>query len=142
MNHATRAPLIVRVPHCRGGKAKGIVEFVDIYPTLCELCGVPMPKDQLQGKSFVPILQDSGKKTKQYAFIQWKGGYNIVSERYSSAIWLKGDSVVGRMVFDRQSDVAENENKVGSVSLSEEIKELETQIRIKKLQLENNFKNI
>jgi len=40
------------------------------------------------------------------------------------------------MVFDRQSDVAENENKVGSVSLSEEIKELETQIRIKKLQLE------
>ena len=48
MNHATRAPLIVRVPHCRGGKAKGIVEFVDIYPTLCELCGVPMPKDQLQ----------------------------------------------------------------------------------------------
>ena len=136
MNHATRAPLIVRVPHCKGGKAGGVVEFVDIYPTLCELCKVPVPEGQLQGKSFVPILQDSEKRIKEYAFVQWQGGYNIVSERYSSAIWLKGDSVVGRMVFDRQSDVAENENKVGSVSLSEEIKELETQIRIKKLQLE------
>ena len=119
MNHATRAPLIVRVPHCKGGKAGGVVEFVDIYPTLCELCKVPVPEGQLQGKSFVPILQDSEKRIKEYAFVQWQG-----------------DSVVGRMVFDRQSDVAENENKVGSVSLSEEIKELETQIRIKKLQLE------
>ena len=86
--------------------------------------------------SIVPILQDSEKRIKEYAFVQWKGGYNIVSERYSSTIWLKGDSVVARMVFDRQSDVAENENKVGSVFLSKEIKEQEAQIRIKKLQLE------
>ena len=135
MNHATRAPLIVRVPHCRGGKAKGIVEFVDIYPTLCELCGVPMPKDQLQGKSFVPILQDSGKKTKQYAFIQWKGGYNIVSEQYSSTIWLQGDSVVARMIFDRQLDASENENKVQCPYLSRERDKLEAQIKIRKSQL-------
>lgn len=135
MNHATRAPLIVRVPHCRGGKAKGIVEFVDIYPTLCELCGVPMPKDQLQGKSFVPILQDSGKKTKQYAFIQWKGGYNIVSEQYSSTIWLQGDSVVARMIFDRQLDASENENKVHCPYLSRERDKLEAQIKIRKSQL-------
>lgn len=135
MNHATRAPLIVRVPHCRGGKAKGIVEFVDIYPTLCELCGVPMPKDQLQGKSFVPILQDSGKKTKQYAFIQWKGGYNIVSEQYSSTIWLQGDSVVARMIFDRQLDASENENKVHCPYLSRERDKLEAQIKTRKSQL-------
>ncbi len=51
MNHATRAPLIVRVPHCKGGKAGGVVEFVDIYPTLCELCKVPVPEGQLQGKA-------------------------------------------------------------------------------------------
>ena len=71
MNHATRAPLIVRVPHCKGGKAGGVVEFVDIYPTLCELCKVPVPEGQLQGKSFVPILQDSEKRIKEYAFVQW-----------------------------------------------------------------------
>ena len=81
-----QAPLIVRVPHCKGGKAGGVVEFVDIYPTLCELCKVPVPEGQLQGKSFVPILQDSEKRIKEYAFVQWQGGYNIVSERYSSCL--------------------------------------------------------
>lgn len=136
MNHATRAPLIVRVPHRKGGQAKGIVEFVDVYPTLCELCGVSVPDDQLQGKSFVPILQDSRKRTKEYAFIQWQGGYNIVSEQYSSTIWLKGDTTVARMMFDRQSDVAENKNKAGYKPLSKEMKKQEALIKTKKLQLE------
>lgn len=137
MNHATRTPLIVRVPHHKGGQAEGLVEFVDVYPTLCELCGVPVPDDQLQGKSFVPILQDSRERTKEYAFIQWKGGYNIVSEQYSSTIWLKGDTTVGRMIFDRQSDVGENKNKAGYKSLSEEMKKQEALIKTKKLQLED-----
>lgn len=136
MNHATRAPLIVRVPHCKGGKAEGVVEFVDIYPTLCELCGMSVPDSQLQGKSFVPILQDSGKRTKEYAFVQWKDGYNIVSEKYSSTIWLRGDSVVARMMFDRQSDAAENENKASTESLCKEFEKQEVQIKMKKLRLE------
>lgn len=119
MNHATRAPLIVRVPHSKGGKAQGVVEFVDIFPTLCELCGIPVPGRQLQGKSFVPMLQDSRKRIKEYAYVQWKGGYNLVSERYSSTIWLKGDSVVARMMFDRRADPGENENKAGTDSGSE-----------------------
>lgn len=135
MNHSTRAPLIVRVPHYKGGKAPGVVEFVDIYPTLCELCGVLVPEGQLQGKSFVPILQDSEKRTKEYAFVQWQGGYNLVSERYSSTVWLKGDSVVARMIFDRQADGAENDNRASDESLSKEIRRQETLLRTKKLQL-------
>lgn len=136
MNHATRAPLIVRVPLCKGGKAQGIVEFVDIYPTLCDLCGIPAPDDQLQGKSFVPILRNNGVRTKDFAFIQWKGGYNIVSEQYSSAIWLKGDSVVDRMIFDRRADAAENENRAKYDALEKEIEKQEILIRSKRQQLE------
>lgn len=73
MNHATRAPLIVRVPHCRGGKAKGIVEFVDIYPTLCELCGVPMPKDHHR-KEFCAYFARQWEKDKTirlYSVERW-----------------------------------------------------------------------
>ena len=132
MNHATRAPLIVRVPHFKGGNSTSVVEFVDIYPTLCELCGIPLPKSQLQGESFVPILEDSKKKVKEYAFIQWKGGYNIVSERYSTTTWLKGDSIVARMVFDRQADASENENKADDPSLIREIEKQETLIMSKR----------
>lgn len=137
MNHSTHAPLIVRVPSYKGGKAHGIVEFVDIYPTLCELCGISAPERQLQGKSFVPILQDKEKRTKEFAFIQWKGGYNIVSEQYSSTVWLKGDSIISRMVFDHQRDAAENINRAVDSNLIKDIKNHETLIKSKRQQLKN-----
>jgi iduronate 2-sulfatase len=55
---ATRIPVIVRAP----GKAKGVatqamIESVDIYPTLCELSGLPIPGN-LDGRSFAKVLED------------------------------------------------------------------------------------
>ena len=136
MNHSTHAPLMVRVPGEQGGKANGIVEFVDIYPTLCELCGVSVPKHQLQGKSFVPILKDCTSRTKEYAFVQWSGGYNVVSEKYSTAIWLKNDSIVARMLFDHEADAAENENKADAEGMRDKVRQQEEEIISRKLQIE------
>ena len=131
MNHSTRAPLIVYVPQLKGGKANGVVEFVDIYPTLCDLCNIQAPKGQLQGVSLAPILKNHAKKVKEYAFIQWQGGYDIVSEKYNAAIWLKNDSVVARMIFDREKDAGENKNRADDVSLADELKEMECWIKNK-----------
>ena len=131
MNHSTRAPLIVYVPQLKGGKASGVVEFVDIYPTLCDLCNIQAPKGQLQGVSLAPILKNHAKKVKEYAFIQWQGGYDIVSEKYNAAIWLKNDSVVARMIFDREKDAGENKNRADDVSLADELKEMECWIKNK-----------
>lgn len=54
-----RAPLVIRAPGMKhAGKASNaIVETVDLYPTLCELAGVPVPKD-LSGSSLLPQLAD------------------------------------------------------------------------------------
>ncbi len=69
---ATRVPLIISVP---GMKSKGkgsnaLVELVDIYPTLCELAGLPQP-DHLAGKSFVPLLDDPDQAWKDVAVSQF-----------------------------------------------------------------------
>jgi iduronate 2-sulfatase len=69
---ATRVPLILRAP---GAKANGqacnaLVEFVDIYPTLCELAGLPRPA-HLEGCSFVPLLAEPGRPWKSAAFSQF-----------------------------------------------------------------------
>ena len=55
-NEAASTALFVAAP----GKAKGVgcarvVEFLDFYPTLAELCGLPAPAG-VEGKSFVPLL--------------------------------------------------------------------------------------
>lgn len=69
---ATRAPLIVWTPDMaqRGTKTRGLVEFLDIYPTLCELAGLPMPAS-LEGRSFVPQLKDPSAPGKSAAFSQF-----------------------------------------------------------------------
>ncbi|MCS7236697.1 MAG: sulfatase-like hydrolase/transferase [Thermoguttaceae bacterium] len=63
---ATRSPLIFRVPGAKnpGAKIDALVEFVDIYPTLCELCGLPTPEG-LEGISLVPFTENPDRPWKK-----------------------------------------------------------------------------
>ena len=54
---AAHIPLIISVPGSAAGKSAALVETVDIYPTLCELAGLPQPEG-LDGRSFATTLKD------------------------------------------------------------------------------------
>lgn len=63
-----RAPLIVAAPGKRAGaKSPRVVEFLDIYPTLVQLCGLPDPGG-LQGASFAPLLSEPDAPWERAAF--------------------------------------------------------------------------
>ncbi|MBL9125166.1 MAG: sulfatase, partial [Planctomycetaceae bacterium] len=65
---AARVPLLVAAPGVDGGKAStGLVELVDLYPTLVELAGLPAAPD-LEGQSFAPLLAQPDRAWKQGAF--------------------------------------------------------------------------
>ena len=66
-----RVPLIIAAPEQKGnGKsANGIVEFVDVYPTLSELAGLSLPS-HLEGTSARSLLNDPSKTWKKAAFTQ------------------------------------------------------------------------
>lgn len=117
----TRAPLMIRAPNAKanGQKCAALVEFVDLYPTLCDLAGLPAPKS-LEGKSLVPLLSDATARVKDAAFSQFPRkhegrdymGYAMRTDRYRYIEWL--DAVSGqtfsRELYDHQHDEAENEN--------------------------------
>lgn len=107
MNRSTHSPLIIRAPESNHGVTNSLVEFVDIFPTLCELCNIPEPNNQLDGDSFAPILKNLNMRTKDKLFVQWQGGYSAISERYNFAEWPKHQS---RMLFDHKNDAEENNN--------------------------------
>ena len=72
---ATRVPLMVSVPGARHGRSDELVEVVDIYPTLSDLCGLVCPEN-LSGSSFEPILYGKPEKWKKNtAFSQIKRPY-------------------------------------------------------------------
>lgn len=56
---ATRAPLIIAAPGLSkaGAPCARPVDFLSIYPTLCDLAGLPMP-GHLQGASLKALLQE------------------------------------------------------------------------------------
>lgn len=92
---ASMVPLIVVDPRRKGGtQINGLVEFVDICPTLCELTGVAQP-EQIEGTSFVPLLDHPSKVWKTAVFSQvgrgtdWKEfiGTSMRTERYNYVEW-------------------------------------------------------
>ncbi|ULB35112.1 sulfatase [Proteiniphilum propionicum] len=135
MKTSTHTPLIVHVPWFKNGKSLSMVEFVDIYPTLCELCNLPAPQNQLDGKSFVPILKNPKTKTKSSVFIQWQSGYSIVNKRYSYAEWEKEDGKTSVMIFDHKIDPKENKNQVNEYHYKNLLMKFSKYIKLKTSQI-------
>lgn len=104
-DNETRVPLLVRVPNNpnNGKKTPALVELVDIYPTLAELCGLPQPPQLLEGTSFKPLLENPGLTWKKAVFSHRaysKGIVGVKTKDYSF-IDFEGDSV---QLFDRHND--------------------------------------
>ncbi|MDF1739894.1 MAG: sulfatase [Verrucomicrobiales bacterium] len=69
---ATRVPMIAWTPEMKhpGEPTNALVELVDIFPTLCELSGVP-PLERLEGRSFAPLLENPDQPWKKIAISQF-----------------------------------------------------------------------
>lgn len=128
MERATRVPMIARVPGRVATRSDQLVEFVDLYPTICAWAGVEPPKNQLNGSSFDPLVGNPKSKGKQAVYVQWGAGKNIVTEQYSYAQWPSG----AQMLFDHALDNQENRNVVTDTLYHTLVKQFERQIDAKK----------
>lgn len=110
-----QAPLAIRDPTMPGGKVtKRLTEFVDLYPTLCDLTGIGMPAtEHLEGTSLVPLMENPERPWKQAVFARYKRGDTIITERYSYTEFIsKNDVVQQKMLYDHSVDPDENYNIV------------------------------
>jgi len=121
---ATRAPLIVSAPgKPADARSSALAELVDVYPTLCELAGLPRAEG-LEGASLVPLLDDASRAVKTAAFSQYPRpkqimGYSMRTDRYRYTEWrtASGD-VVGVEIYDHETDPQESINLAGRADSS------------------------
>jgi len=111
---STHSPMLVRAPGQKiiGAGSDALTEFVDMYPSLCELAGLPVP-EHLEGTSFVPLLDDPGQEWKTAAFSQYPRGrvmgYSMRTDRYRYTEWTHpDDGVIARELYDHREDPGEN----------------------------------
>ena len=120
---ATRVPLIITAPGFEAGSYAHPAEFIDVFPTLCDLTGLETPS-QLQGVSLVPSLKNNDEMVKPVAVSQFnrgkKKGYSIRSDRFRLTLWmtdgwntsmpLKENTIVAGELYDYKSDHLETTN--------------------------------
>lgn len=124
---AIRAPLFMRCPGVirSGGATSALVEFVDIFPTVLDLCGVKIPAN-VQGRSLVPLLKNDGQNQthRREVFVEYAPNeeaavrderWKLVFERgkrrradgYDTGLPLSGRTI---RLYDLQSDPTEMHN--------------------------------
>ena len=102
---ATRAPLIIAGPGIKSGKTSSLTEFVDVFPTICDLAGVAIPKN-LDGKSLKPLMVKNTASVKDFSISQYPRklkklqmakigytnanmmGYSLRTDKYRYTIWM------------------------------------------------------
>ena len=126
---STRVPLILSVPQhpVPGATSSALVELVDLFPTLVEVCGLPA-LEPLEGISFKPLLAEPGRAWKRVAFSQYPRAYQghrhkgagdvmgnaIRTERYRYVEWRDrhNGALLSRELYDHRQDPWEMTNVV------------------------------
>jgi iduronate 2-sulfatase len=123
----TRIPFIVADPRAKanGQRCNQLVESVDIFPTVCDLTGIPR-YEKLEGRSFKHLLDEPTEASKNEIFTQWMSrrdgvfymGYAMRTNRHRYVEWraLPGGTVAAREVYDLQQDPDENQSLINSAS--------------------------
>ena len=115
---SARVPLLIAAPGMKaaGKSTQAIVEMIDIYPTLVDLCGFKVPEG-LDGMSLAPILDNPDHPGKPHALTQvTRGGgkakivmgYSVRTDRWRYTEWDGGQQ--GRELYDHQNDPQEMNN--------------------------------
>jgi len=134
---SVHSPLVISVPGQEPGVCEALVEFVDIYPTLCEASGVPLPEG-LEGTSFMPLVQDPNRPWKRAAFSQYPRnvpgqgrsmGYSMRTDRYRFTEWSVPDKgFVEYELYDHETDPKENANIAKRPENADLVKQLAEQL--------------
>jgi arylsulfatase A-like enzyme len=111
----TRVPLMISVPGgvTHGKVSERVVESLDLYPTLLDLCALP-PAKGLEGVSLQPLLRDPAaawdRPAFSFALLQGMLGRAVRTDRWRYAEWDEGRA--GAFLFDRRNDPHELKNLV------------------------------
>ncbi len=127
-------PLIISVPGQKsaGRRTAALVELLDVYPTLADLCGLAPPHN-LEGRSLRPLFDDPRSTIKNGAITQHPRpaygparsnpdvmGYSLRTDRYRYTEWrrLKDGETIARELYDHRTDPGETRNLATSADLA------------------------
>ncbi len=148
--NATRSPLIIASAGYKPGETKSMTEHVDIFPTICNLSGLPIPT-QLAGKSLAPLMKNKKASVKDMSVSQYPRklkkeemvkmgysdnkimGYTLRTDKYRFVMWMNSfntkqlydeKKIYAVELYDYTKDPLETVNVVNEEKYASVYKEL------------------
>lgn len=137
----TRAPMFIAHPqqHDKGAAVDRAVEFLDLYPTLAEICGL-QPPEHLEGESVADVLNDRNAKVKDFAISQFARpvsynftqrnpknmGYTIRTEHYRYTRWIEFETgkLRAEEFYDLKDGRLERKNEIDNPAYARVVEKL------------------
>jgi iduronate 2-sulfatase len=125
----TRIPLMIRLPDGRqaGTVSNELTESIDLYPTICEFLGLPVP-EQLEGDSVAYLFEDASMAIQEAAYSEYQRhggvtGFSIKHQdfRYTEWIHLETGEIRARELYNHSVDPDENRNAVNDPEHAERL---------------------
>jgi uncharacterized sulfatase len=99
------------MPNAKPKHTSRVVEVIDLYRTLADVCSLPPPND-IEGRSFAGLLKDPNAKWNfpAYSVTAYRDsiGRSVITNRWHFVEWDDGQS--GTMLLDLESDPKELKN--------------------------------
>ncbi len=130
---ALNTPMLIHSPKIKGRQVDQIVEYIDIYPTLCELAGIEAPAN-LDGSSLRPLMEGESEGWKNYAICKYLNGVTLVQGDYFYTEWRDRNSgkYQGRMLYDHSTDPNEDNNLAELPEYKEIVDKLQAELEAKR----------
>ena len=117
--HSIKLPLVMCGPGIPAGERReGCVYLLDIYPTLCELCGLPIP-DSVDGISFAPMFTDPACVTREDLYLVFQARIRGVISHGMKLIEYRSEQVKLTQLFNLAEDPWEMNNLAGTAGSAE-----------------------
>ena len=115
-----RVPFIVRVPGMTPPDVKcdGVVNLLDMYPTLVELCGLP-PNAENEGRSFAPLMKNPKIEWNNPTLTTYQfKNHSLTDGRYRYT-WYGGKANAAEELYDHSTDPLEHKNLAANPKFKE-----------------------
>ncbi len=129
-DHSVHVPLIMAGPGVpTGERREAFAYLIDIFPTLCELTGTPVP-DTVEGMSLVPAMADAGTQTRECLHFAYEDLHRGIRDRQHKLIeYVVAGRHTQTQLFDLVADPHETTNLAGDPAHADTLARLRGELK-------------
>ena len=116
-----KVPLIMAGPGIPKGNSDALAYTMDLFPTICDLVGAPIPQG-LDGESLVPVIDGEEPEVRKTLFYAYRNVQRAVrNDRWKI---IRYPEIKRTQLFDLKNDPDETKDLSGSPEQAERIKKM------------------